>query len=92
MKPSRTNSANNFLRPIVDACREASGQEPVVLPALGGSIPQYAFVEALGVPCIWSAYANWDEHNHAPDENMVIDLYIQAIKMSANVFHALGRT
>jgi acetylornithine deacetylase/succinyl-diaminopimelate desuccinylase-like protein len=92
MKPSRTNSANNFLRPIVEACREASGQEPVVLPALGGSIPQYAFVEALGVPCIWSAYANWDEHNHAPDENMVIDLYIQAIKMSANVFHALGRT
>jgi len=92
MKPSRTNAANNFVRPIVDACRAAAGQEPVVLPALGGSIPQYAFVEGLGVPCIWSAYANWDEHNHAPDENMVVELYIQAIKMSANVFHALGRT
>ena len=91
MKPSRTSSGNNFVAPIVAAVREAAGQEPVVLPALGGSIPQYAFVEGLGVPCIWSAYANWDEHNHAPDENMVVELFIQAIKMSANVFHSLGK-
>ncbi|MGE0272316.1 MAG: M20/M25/M40 family metallo-hydrolase [Alphaproteobacteria bacterium] len=91
MKPSRTPSSSNFIGPIADAARQASGQEPVILPALGGSIPQYAFVEGLGVPCIWSAYANWDEQNHAPNENMVIDLFIQSIKMSANVFHSLSR-
>lgn len=91
MKPSRTPSSNNFIGPIVEAARQAAGQEPVILPALGGSIPQYAFVEGLGVPCIWSAYANWDEQNHAPNENMVIELFIQSIKMSANVFHSLSR-
>jgi acetylornithine deacetylase/succinyl-diaminopimelate desuccinylase-like protein len=91
MKPSRTSSANNFVGPIVDAVRQASREEPIVLPALGGSIPQYAFVEGLDVPCIWSAYANWDEHNHAPNENVVIDLFIQSIKLSANVFHSLAR-
>ncbi|MFO0997296.1 MAG: M20/M25/M40 family metallo-hydrolase [Alphaproteobacteria bacterium] len=92
MKPSRTPSSSNFIAPIVEAAREASGEDPVVLPALGGSIPQYAFVDALGIPCIWSAYANWDEQNHAPNENMVLDLFIQSIKISANVFHSLGRS
>ncbi len=92
MKPSRTSPSNNFIAPIVEAARAAAGEDPVVLPALGGSIPQYAFVDALGVPCIWSAYANWDEQNHAPDENMVLDLFIQSIKISANVFYSLGRS
>ena len=91
MKPSRTPSSNPFVPRIVDAAREGSGVEPVVLLSLGGSIPQYAFVEALGTPCIWSAYANWDEDNHAPNENMDVELFIQSIKMSANVFHTLGK-
>ena len=89
MKPSRTPLANAYVDTVVDALRAASGEEPVLWPSLGGSIPQYAFVEGLGVPCVWSAYANWDEGNHAPDENMRVDLFIQAIKMSASVFTRL---
>jgi acetylornithine deacetylase/succinyl-diaminopimelate desuccinylase-like protein len=92
MKPSRTNLENRYADTIVGAVREASGEEPVVWPSLGGSIPQYAFVEGLGTPCIWSAYANWDEANHAPNENVHIHLFIQAVKMSANVFNRLRET
>ena len=89
MQPSRTPMDNPYVAPVVDAVRDASGEEPVVWPSLGGSIPQYAFVEGLGVPCIWSAYANWDEGNHAPDENMQLDLFLQAIRISASVFARL---
>ncbi len=89
MKPSRTAADNRYVPIIVEAVRDASGEEPVVWPSLGGSIPQYAFVEGLGTPCIWSAYANWDEANHAPNENVVTDLFIQACKISAGVFDRL---
>lgn len=89
MKPSRTAANNRFVPVIIGAVRDASGVEPVVWPSLGGSIPQYAFVEGIGTPCIWSAYANWDEANHAPNENVVTDLFIQACKISAGVFDRL---
>ena len=91
MKPARTPATNPFVARITGAMAEAAGVEPIILLALGGSIPQYAFVEALGTPCVWSAYANWDEDNHAPNENMDVELFVQSIKMSANVFHTLGR-
>ena len=91
MKPARTPISNRYVPIIVDSVRAAAREEPVVLLSLGGSIPQYALVEALGTPCIWSAYANWDEDNHAPNENMALDLFIQSIKMSASVFHRLAQ-
>ena len=89
MKPSRTAADNRYVPIIIGAVRDASGVEPVLWPSLGGSIPQYAFVEGIGTPCIWSAYANWDEANHAPNENVVTDLFIQACKISAGVFDRL---
>jgi acetylornithine deacetylase/succinyl-diaminopimelate desuccinylase-like protein len=89
MKPSRTPLDHPYVPLVIDAVRTATGEEPVVYPALGGSIPQYAFVEALDLPCIWSAYANWDANGHAPDENMDLDCFIQAIKISASVFNTL---
>ena len=89
MRPSRTPLDDPFVATVVDAAREASGEEPVVWPALGGSIPQHAFVDGLGVPCVWSAYANWDEGNHAPDENLRLELFVQAVKISAAVLARL---
>ena len=56
---------------------------------MGGSLPQYIFADEIGVPYIWSAYANWDQQNHGPNENMDLGCFLQAIKISATVLHRL---
>ncbi len=35
--------------------------------------------------------ANYDQNNHAPDENVLLDVYLTAIKICATLWQALGR-
>jgi len=58
---------------LVDAARLASGGEDVVLmPTMGGSLPLYLFEDKLGAPSIIVPIANHDNNQHAPDENLRI--------------------
>jgi acetylornithine deacetylase/succinyl-diaminopimelate desuccinylase-like protein len=58
---------------LVDAARLASGGEDVILmPTMGGSLPLYLFEDKLGAPTIIVPIANHDNNQHAPDENLRI--------------------
>lgn len=91
MKPSRIPPELPAVQTIIDAVRAARSQEPVVLPSLGGSLPNYVWTETLGVPAVLVPYANPDENNHAPNENLEIEAFFQGIRTTAVVIDALGR-
>ncbi len=58
---------------LVDAARRASGGEDVILmPTMGGSLPLYLFEDKLAAPTIIVPIANHDNNQHAPDENLRI--------------------
>ncbi|MDI3341880.1 MAG: M20/M25/M40 family metallo-hydrolase [Sphaerobacter sp.] len=84
--PSKTSPELPVSRAIVAAIGDAFGVEPVVKPVLGASAPSYLFSQTLGLPVIWATYANYDEHNHAPNENITIDSFLTGIYASALVF------
>jgi len=90
MPPARTPLDHPFVCLVRDAIAAASGAEPVILPAIGGTIPQHVFQHELGLPCIWSAYANWDQANHAPNENIEVACYLEGIAQSAFLLAALA--
>lgn len=90
MRPSRTPLSNRYVRPIIEAVREGTGQNPVVFPSLGGSMPDYVFTGVLGVPSIMVPYANFDESNHAPNENFAIEYFMKGIKCCASVLSHLS--
>lgn len=73
---------------VIDAVREASGCEPVVLPRLGGSTPDYLLNKELGLPSIWVPYANADENNHAPNENIAVADFMEGIRTTATIHTA----
>ena len=60
--------------PIVDvlaaAVERATGEEPILVPALGGSLPLYLFVERTAAPIVIVPIANHDNNQHAPNENL----------------------
>jgi acetylornithine deacetylase/succinyl-diaminopimelate desuccinylase-like protein len=55
---------------LVAAAAAASGEEVILMPSLGGSLPLYLFQEMLEAPTIIVPIANHDNNQHAPDENI----------------------
>lgn len=90
MEPSRTSVDLPESRAIVAAVRRSWGVEPVVMPSSGGSLPDYVFTRILGVPSATVPYANTDESNHAPNENLNLELFTQGVKTSMHVMDIVG--
>jgi acetylornithine deacetylase/succinyl-diaminopimelate desuccinylase-like protein len=58
---------------VIAAVREARGEEPVTLPTMGGSLPLSIITETMGDPALITVpVANYDNNQHAADENIRI--------------------
>jgi acetylornithine deacetylase/succinyl-diaminopimelate desuccinylase-like protein len=77
-------------RAVVDVLAAASGQAPVVVPTLGGSLPLYLFGEVLGAPVIVLPIANHDDNQHAANENLRLQNLWDGIETFAALFAGLG--
>lgn len=91
MLPSKTPLDSPFAKPIIRAIKNARGVDPLLYPTVGGSLPDYVFTKILGKPAFVVPYANADEANHAPNENLEVDLFIAGIKTGAALLDELGR-
>ena len=90
MDPSKTPLDSPYAAPIRRAIARAQGDDPLLIPAMGGSLPDYVFTKILGLPAFGTPYANPDEANHAPNENLEVDRFINGIKTGAAVLSTLG--
>jgi acetylornithine deacetylase/succinyl-diaminopimelate desuccinylase-like protein len=91
MEPSRTPGDRPEAQAIIRAVEQAYGEEPVVMPGLGGSLPDYVWTRILGVPSVIVPYANPDEANHSPNENISLDCFFNGIRCAAAVVAELGK-
>lgn len=90
MDPSKTPLNSPYAAPILRAVEAAQGEAPLVVPALGGSLPDYVFTKILGIPAFGVPYANADEANHAPNENIEVERFFMGIRTSAAILAYLG--
>jgi len=90
MEPSRTSADLEVVKVITDAVHLAYQQEPLIQPSLGSSLPDYVWTKILEVPSIIMPYANFDQRNHSPNENIVIDNFLKGINCTCHVIHTLG--
>ncbi len=67
---ARTSMDDPIAAVIVAAVRLAAGEDPILVPALGGSLPLYLFTDLLAAPAVIVPIANHDDNQHAPDENL----------------------
>lgn len=90
MIPSRTSTELNEVSIIKRAVEKAFDQKPIVQPSLGGSLPDYVWTKILGVPSILVPYANADQANHSPNENLNVENFFQGIMCTCYVMEELG--
>ena len=90
MDPSKTPLDSPYTEPIRRGIAAGQGEEPLLVPAMGGSLPDYVFTKTLGIPAFGVPYANADESNHAPNENLEIERFYKGIKTGAAMLTYLG--
>jgi acetylornithine deacetylase/succinyl-diaminopimelate desuccinylase-like protein len=90
MDPSKTPLDSPFTKPLRQAIIAAQGAAPLLVPAKGASLPNYVFTKTLGIPAFGVPYANADESNHAPNENLEVARFFLGIKTGAAMLSYLG--
>ena len=87
---SRTAMDTPLADALVHAVRDGAGTQPVVMPTMGGSGPNYMFEQALKIPVIIVPIANYDDNQHAANENLRIGNLWTGIDVYAAIFARLG--
>jgi len=90
MEPSRTAPDHPAVGVVANAIRAYRGVEPYINLSSGGSLPNAVWPNVLGVDHVGVPYANADENNHSPNENLSLDRFYDGVHVSAEVFRALG--
>ena len=67
-----------------------TGKNPALLPNLGGSLPNDAFSEILGLPTLWVPHSYPACQQHAPDEHLLGSESREAMAIMAGLFWDLG--
>ncbi len=67
---TRTSMDTPISRAVIAAVRRAVVGEPVLMPTLGGTVPLHHLEAALNVPVYGAPIVNYDNNQHAPDENL----------------------
>lgn len=90
MEPSYTPIEHPLSRVVRVAVETGFGVPPIDVPLLGGSLPDAVFTRTLGLPSFLVPYANADERNHAPNENLALDRFFAGIRTAAALFAYLA--
>ncbi|MBL1098600.1 M20/M25/M40 family metallo-hydrolase [Streptomyces coffeae] len=87
---SRTPIDNPHTPKVARAISRVTGRDPLLIPAYGGTLPDWIFTGILGVPSIGLPLANHDQANHAPNENLRVDYFLDATAICMELLLELG--
>ncbi len=83
--PARTDPDDPFVGLVVETARDVYGQPMQLVPMVGGSGPNHAFVHHLGLPVATAGCGYPGTQAHAPNENMRLDLYLKHARHMARL-------
>lgn len=89
--PQRTPIDAPVSQAFIKAEKTATGHDLLIMPTLGGSTPSFLFEEQFKVPVILLPIANFDNNQHAANENIRVEYLMNGIRIYAAVFANLGK-
>jgi acetylornithine deacetylase/succinyl-diaminopimelate desuccinylase-like protein len=90
MEASRLDPEDPWVRWALDSMRRSTGVAPVLLPNLGGSLPNDIFSQGLGLPTLWVPHSYPGCSQHAPNEHLLGSVARQALTLMAGLWWDLG--
>ncbi|SIT72810.1 M20/M25/M40 family metallo-hydrolase [Edaphobacillus lindanitolerans] len=80
---ARTHPDEALVHVMRSVAEKVSGKKPNVVPNTPGTGPMHVLCQALGIPSASFGVGNFSSNNHAPNENINVEDYIDGIKMAA---------
>jgi acetylornithine deacetylase/succinyl-diaminopimelate desuccinylase-like protein len=77
---ARTDPDDQFVSLVVDSAEPIYGHPMQIVPMTGGSGPNYAFKHYLNIPICTAGIGYPGSKTHAPNENILLDLYLKGAK------------
>ena len=90
MSATRLDPEHPWVRWAIASIAATTGAPPVVLPNLGGSLPNDCFADVLGMPTIWVPHSYPACSQHAPDEHMLSRVAREGLQIMTGIFFDLG--
>lgn len=87
---SRTSMDLAFSRALLRVIGEGVREPPLAVPTMGGSGPTYLFERVLNVPMVVLPIANFDDNQHAFDENLRLGNLWDGIETYASLIARIG--
>ena len=88
--PARTDPDDPFVFLVVNSAESVYGQKMQIVPMVGGSGPNHAFVHYLNLPIATAGIGYPGSQAHAPNENIRLDLYLKGAKHIVRILSAFG--
>jgi acetylornithine deacetylase/succinyl-diaminopimelate desuccinylase-like protein len=87
---SQTPADHPAVRFATASLTETAGAPPVVLPSLGGSLPNEVFTDTLGLPTVWVPHSYPGCSQHAPNEHLPKAIFPDATGLMTGLYWDLG--
>ena len=86
----KANPDNAWVQWALRSLRQTTGDEPVLLPNLGGTLPNDVFADVLGMPTLWVPHSYPGCSQHAPNEHLLGSVAREALGVMAGLWWDLG--
>jgi acetylornithine deacetylase/succinyl-diaminopimelate desuccinylase-like protein len=90
MKATRLDPNNPWVGWAMSSLHDTTGKPATLLPNLGGSIPNDAFSEVLGLPTVWVPHSYPACSQHAPNEHVLAPIMRESLQIMAGLFWDMG--
>jgi acetylornithine deacetylase/succinyl-diaminopimelate desuccinylase-like protein len=90
MEASRLDPTDPWVDWALQSMGGSSGKTPVLLPNLGGSLPNDIFADDLGLPTLWVPHSYPACSQHAPNEHLLGSVAREALQLMAGLWWDLG--
>ena len=87
---SRTEPNNGWVTRVAASMGKTTGQKPVIIPQMGGSICNDLFTDLLGLPAIWIPHSYSGCSQHAPNEHILMPVCREALQIMTALYWDLG--
>ncbi len=90
MDATRLDPDDPWVHFTLDSIARSTGSRPVLLPNLGGWLPNDVFADLLGLPTVWIPHSYPGCRQHAPDEHLLRPVAREALQIMAGLYWDLG--
>jgi acetylornithine deacetylase/succinyl-diaminopimelate desuccinylase-like protein len=81
---------NPWVRWTLDSIQLSTDKQAALLPNLGGTVPNDAFADILGLPTLWLPHSYPGCAQHAPNEHLLAPVAREALGLMAGIWWDLG--